>query len=106
MGGLSRKRRQPRIVKKARKPKTKRKLNPESLDQSTCSEFTKMWDSKKTVSSNYEKIGIARKVNLSMRQTAEGKTTLTEARIHLNRSHYEKKGTLAAEIEDNQQEYD
>ena len=90
MGLMSKKRAQPRIVKKRKRMDKKREKKiapPEIADR-------EIWQQGKTVNQNFEEMGIVLNTKPSMRQSTEGKALLTEARIRLNKERYEKNGII------------
>ena len=68
MGGLSRKRMQPRIVRKV-KPKSAKQINVQRFQDKSVRE---KWDQKKTVKQNFANLGLSYKVNPSMRHSETG----------------------------------
>lgn len=63
MGGLSRKRKQPRIVKKVRKATVGKKFNFNQLDEN----LKKHWDHEKNASTNFQNLGLKLNVKPSLR---------------------------------------
>ena len=68
MGGLSRKRTIPRIVKK-RKPKSNKNINANRLDPL----IREQWDQSKTLKQNFSDLGLALNLKPSMKHSMEGK---------------------------------
>ena len=64
MGGLSRKRLQPRIVKK-KKPKGQKQISITRVDPL----IRDSWDQKKTLTENYESIGLKLKLKPNLRHS-------------------------------------
>ena len=97
MGLLSKKRKQPRIVKRNRnknnKGGAKKSIAPSSIPD------PKMWSEDKTVLKNYTEMGIVMNNKPSMRQTTIGKALLTEARVKMNPKHYKKIGIIDSDFE-------
>ena len=94
MGMLSRKRTQPRIVKKNKRRDKKQKKDarlPTNLSDSS------LWNAEQTAKQNFQNMGLVMNVKPSMRQTNEGKALLTKARVRLNKAHYEKHGGILAD---------
>ena len=102
MGMLSKKRKQPRIVKKNR---NKNKGNKKSKTPSAITD-SKLWSEDKTASRNYKEMGLVMNNKPSMRQSKVGQALLTEARVKMNPKHYEKTGIIDSDLEDNEQEDD
>ena len=68
MGGLSRKRLQPRIVRKL-KPKSAKQINVERIRDDN---IRAGWEMKKTVKQNFANLGLCYKPNPSMRHSEKG----------------------------------
>ena len=75
MGGLSRKRKQPRIVKKSRKASQKKGLNKALLPEG----MRKNWNKNLTVKENYKALGLSFSVKPRMMQSTEGSKLFDEA---------------------------
>ena len=86
MGGLSKKRKVPRIVKKRKRhdKKIKRAMAPGDMAEGN------KWAGDKTAKQNYAELGIVMNAKPSMRQEKIGKALQTEARLRINHKHYEK----------------
>ena len=95
MGMLSKKRKQPRNVKKRRRndKKHKRAVAPRA------SSYADLWSGEKTPQQNFKDMGLVLNSKPSMRQTNIGKALQTEARVRLNKKHYEKQGLIPDDVE-------
>ena len=97
MGMLSKKRAQPRIVKKKNRRASKARNNsggvPKELGNS------EHWSPEKTAQQNFNDMGIVMNIKPSMRQSDEGKALLSVARVRLNKAHYAKQGILESDEE-------
>jgi len=82
---LSRKRKQPRIVKKKKASSGRKQLNIKLLDP----RIREHWNSKKSVHENFKNIGLTLDVNPSLKRSTEGRTTVSEARKIFNRDEEE-----------------
>ena len=83
------------MVKKRKRndKKHKKRVAPKGISDSS------LWDGDKTARHNYAQMGLVMNVRPSMRHSNEGKTLQTEARIRVNKKHYEKHGLLNADID-------
>ena len=68
MGGLSRKRKIPRVVKKSRNPKQKKGINVFSLPEG----MRRHWDKNLSVRENFEHMGLQLDLQPRLVQTKEG----------------------------------
>ena len=68
MGGLSRKRLKPRIVKKS-KPKNVKRINQMKLPEN----IRKFWQQGSSLRDNFDSMGIILRQNPNMKHSAEGK---------------------------------
>ena len=84
MGGLSRRRKQPRIVKKTRKPSAKAKFNLAALSEP----LKAQWDKSQTVKQNFQRLGIVMNLKPSMRSTKEGEALLEHAKVVMNKDFF------------------
>lgn len=100
MGLLSRKRKQPRIVKKKKASSGRKQLNIKLLDP----RIRKHWDSKKSVHENFKNIGLTLDVNPSLKRSTEGRTTVSEARKIFNRDEEEEDQEIPIEAIDSDSE--
>jgi hypothetical protein len=80
MGGLSRKRKQPRIVKKSRKASQKKGLNEALLPKG----IKQHWNSNLTVKENFAALGLSLKLQPRMLQSKEGSNIVNNATKQLN----------------------
>ena len=87
MGGLGRKRKQARIVKKVRQPGRMAKLNVNSLDKTLQSK----WDKTKSPAQNFADLGLTMNLRPNMRQTKEGLSLLEHAKVRLNKPFFASK---------------
>ena len=85
MGLLSRKRKQPRIVKKKKLASGRKQISIKLLDP----KIREHWDSKKSVHENFKNIGLTLDVNPSLKRSTEGRTTVSEARKIFNQGEDE-----------------
>ena len=85
MGLLSRKRKQPRIVKKKKLSTGRKQISIKMLDP----RIREHWDSKKSVHENFKNIGLTLDVNPSLKRSTAGRTTVSEARKIFNREEEE-----------------
>ncbi len=92
MGKMTKKRSKPRIVRKnkRRDSKIKKGLVPKAMGGRAID--SSLWDNKRTVMQNFASMGLVKNNKPSMRQTNEGKSLLTAARVRLNKAHYAKQG--------------
>ena len=91
---LSKKKMQPRIVKRRAKNDKKRTgFTPSGVDHS-------LWNESLTVRQNFGAMGLNSNPKPSMRQTNEGKKLLTEARVQVNAGYYKRMGISAPEEEE------
>ena len=96
MGMMSKKRAQPRIIKKRKNKnkKMKKRVAPNGMAD------TAKWSGEKTAKQNYEGLGIVMNNKPSMRQSKQGKALMTEARIRINKKHYEQQGMIDEDLEE------
>jgi Ribosome biogenesis protein Nop16 len=71
MGLLSRRRKQPRIVKKVKTSANRRQISVKQVDP----RLRKHWDQDKSVAENFQNIGLRLNTNPSLKQSKEGRET-------------------------------
>jgi len=75
MGLLSRRRKQPRIVKKVKSRVGRKKISLAQLDPG----IRKHWDHKLSFNENFQNIGLKLDLNPNMKTTKEGRKVMLEA---------------------------
>lgn len=84
MGGLSRKRKIPRIVKKSKKPSQKKGINQAHLPEG----IRKHWQASLSVKENFKALGLALNLQPRMLQSKEGSKITDVATKTIHQGYY------------------